>query len=633
MAAVDFKVGDVLFTSGSSEGGEIQLSQITDVNGNEGTLGQFLSKSVSGLLWADLASSSTLVSGLVQLATDAEAQSGVVSTKAVVPSALQSKLSDSTSTTSSTTIASSTAVKSAYDLAAAAVPNSAFTAKGSIVVGTGTSTYGALGIGTDAYVLTADSTQSSGVKWAPSAGGGGGGTSPMASANTLFVNPTTGNNSTAARGNSLPFLTLTAALTAALEGDFIFISPGTLTENVIINKGVTIQGTFQDQGTWQGTKILGNAQINLSSSVIRNLSINNVYFISANSTPVLRVVAHATGEGNTIISNCGFTQQTATDVNQFAYSSDAVNWTRAIYMRNCLLDGNVKHNAGTAAGASGYLVFDGTIGAGSSNYYYHVLTGTVEFRSPTNSISPIYQTGGSVSTRNVTSWTNNSATTTTIFGGTGFNYKGSAASVGTGTVYFGGGYNTVGGKVDIGANLVYGWTNLNVTPANLTVNGSAVAYTTSVPSSAGVVVAQQTRPRYDLLTTASSVAATNRLPTVIDSTTGIFYSVAPIDLPLTTLTLTSTTLTTLLSVAAATFRGVVIDVSVSDVTGGNFYTDTLQVNHNGTTANLQVIGGARIGTAPYTASAAVTAGNLVVSVTSASTNSTKYVGNYMTFAI
>jgi len=633
MAAVDFKVGDVLFTSGSSEGGEIQLSQITDVNGNEGTLGQFLSKSVSGLLWADLASSSTLVSGLVQLATDAEAQSGVVSTKAVVPSALQSKLSDSTSTTSSTTIASSTAVKSAYDLAAAAVPNSAFTAKGSIVVGTGTSTYGALGIGTDAYVLTADSTQSSGVKWAPSAGGGGGGTSPMASANTLFVNPTTGNNSTAARGNSLPFLTLTAALTAALEGDFIFISPGTLTENVIINKGVTIQGTFQDQGTWQGTKILGNAQINLSSSVIRNLSINNVYFISANSTPVLRVVAHATGAGNTIISNCGFTQQTATDVNQFAYSSDAVNWTRAIYMRNCLLDGNVKHNAGTAAGASGYLVFDGTIGAGSSNYYYHVLTGTVEFRSPTNSISPIYQTGGSVSTRNVTSWTNNSATTTTIFGGTGFNYKGSAASVGTGTVYFGGGYNTVGGKVDIGANLVYGWTNLNVTPANLTVNGSAVAYTTSVPSSAGVVVAQQTRPRYDLLTTASSVAATNRLPTVIDSTTGIFYSVAPIDLPLTTLTLTSTTLTTLLSVAAATFRGVVIDVSVSDVTGGNFYTDTLQVNHNGTTANLQVIGGARIGTAPYTASAAVTAGNLVVSVTSASTNSTKYVGNYMTFAI
>jgi hypothetical protein len=604
---VTFKVGDLDLTSGSPEGAIIAVDEIKDHTGSSGVDGQVLYRDLTGLLWTDSPQASLSGAGLVQL-------------------------SDSTSSISTTLAATANAVKTSYDLAAAAIPSSSFTAKGDILAATGAGTYSGLTLGSNGQVLTVDTTTGTGVKWAAS-GGGGGGTSPMASANTLFVNPTTGNNATAARGNSLPFLTLTAALTAALEGDFIFISPGTLTENVIINKGVTIQGTYQDQGTWQGTKILGNAQINLSSSVIRNLSINNVYFISANSTPVLRVVAHATGAGNTIISNCGFTQQTATDVNQFAYSSDAVNWTRAIYMRNCLLDGNVKHNAGTAAGASGYLVFDGTIGAGSSNYYYHVLTGTVEFRSPTNSISPIYQTGGSVSTRNVTSWTNNSATTTTIFGGTGFNYKGSAASVGTGTVYFGGGYNTVGGKVDIGANLVYGWTNLNVTPANLTVNGSAVAYTTSVPSSAGVVVAQQTRPRYDLLTTASSVAATNRLPTVIDSTTGILYSVAPIELPLTTLTLTSTASTTLLSVPAATFRGVVINVSVSDVTGGNFYTDTLQVNHNGTTANLQVIAGARIGTAPYTASAAITSGNLVVSVTSASTNSTKYVGNYMTFAI
>ena len=118
-----------------------------------------------------------------------------------------------------------------------------------------------------------------------------------------------------------------------------------------------------------------------------------------------------------------------------------------------------------------------------------------------------------------------------------------------------------------------------------------------------------------------------------NSTAAASTWVTPIWQNLGTLTLTSTTLTTLLSVAAATFRGVVINLSVSDVTGGNFHTDTLQVNHNGTTANVQVIGGAHIGPAPYTASAAVTAGNLVVSVTSASTNSTKYVGNYMTFAI
>lgn len=57
----------------------------------------------------------TTTAGVVRLATNAEVQAGTDTELAVVPSSLQSKLSDSVSTTSSTTIASSTAVKSAYD--------------------------------------------------------------------------------------------------------------------------------------------------------------------------------------------------------------------------------------------------------------------------------------------------------------------------------------------------------------------------------------------------------------------------------------------------------------------------------------------------------------------------------------
>ena len=60
---------------------------------------------------------STTTAGIIELAVDSEVQAGTNSTLAVVPSSLQSKLSDSVSTTSSTTIASSTAVKSAYDAA------------------------------------------------------------------------------------------------------------------------------------------------------------------------------------------------------------------------------------------------------------------------------------------------------------------------------------------------------------------------------------------------------------------------------------------------------------------------------------------------------------------------------------
>ena len=57
----------------------------------------------------------TSTPGVVQLATDAEVQAGLNTDHAVTSNGLQSKVSDSTSTTSSTALASSTAVKSAYD--------------------------------------------------------------------------------------------------------------------------------------------------------------------------------------------------------------------------------------------------------------------------------------------------------------------------------------------------------------------------------------------------------------------------------------------------------------------------------------------------------------------------------------
>jgi hypothetical protein len=50
----------------------------------------------------------------------------------------------------------------------------AFTAKGQILVGTGSGTYTALPVGSDGQVLVADSSQASGVRWATISGGGGG---------------------------------------------------------------------------------------------------------------------------------------------------------------------------------------------------------------------------------------------------------------------------------------------------------------------------------------------------------------------------------------------------------------------------------------------------------------------------
>ena len=139
--AASFVVGSALPAAAA---GNADYFVIVDVAGSSGPAGAapyhvgdwFLS---NGTAWTFLnvgtqaVPATTSVEGVVFLATNAEVQAGSdTSNKAVIPSSLQSKLSDSTSTTSSTTIASSTAVKSAYDLANAALPKSGGTMTGAI---------------------------------------------------------------------------------------------------------------------------------------------------------------------------------------------------------------------------------------------------------------------------------------------------------------------------------------------------------------------------------------------------------------------------------------------------------------------------------------------------------------------
>jgi len=80
------------------------------------------------------------------------------------------QLSDSTSSTSTTLAATANAVKTTYDLANAAIPKSIATTKGDIIAATGAGTFVRQGVGTNGQVLTADSAEADGLKWAtPSA--------------------------------------------------------------------------------------------------------------------------------------------------------------------------------------------------------------------------------------------------------------------------------------------------------------------------------------------------------------------------------------------------------------------------------------------------------------------------------
>jgi hypothetical protein len=81
------------------------------------------------------------------------------------------QLTDSTSSTSTTTAATPNSVKSAYDLANGAVAKSIVDAKGDLIAATAADTVSRLAVGANGTVLTADSAEATGMKWAAAAGG------------------------------------------------------------------------------------------------------------------------------------------------------------------------------------------------------------------------------------------------------------------------------------------------------------------------------------------------------------------------------------------------------------------------------------------------------------------------------
>ncbi len=104
--------------------------------------------------------------GVVQIGNNVQVSGGVISIlNATTLQAGVVQLNNTVTSTSTTQAATANAVKTAYDVAAAAVPNASYTAKGDIVAGTGTATYTDLPVGTNGQYLRADSAYPTGLVW------------------------------------------------------------------------------------------------------------------------------------------------------------------------------------------------------------------------------------------------------------------------------------------------------------------------------------------------------------------------------------------------------------------------------------------------------------------------------------
>ena len=510
-------------------------------------------------------------------------------------------------------------------LSLACVPCSAFTAAGQILAGTGTSTFSALTVGTNGQFLSANSACSAGLEWCtvslacvPCSAFTGSGQLLTGTGTSTFTALPTGTNGqilavdTACTGG-LKWLTAQGALlcgytcaatpfnTALGQGAGDSVTTGVSNTSLGYNAGTAITGGSSNTvvGFNAGDALVGasnNTAIGVNALGINVSGTSNVAIGSSSLQTSLCCQNTAVGNGSGCSVTIGighvYVGYLAGANSTSACNNTAVGWSALS-----------QSTAGSTTAVGFAALQNNTTGTQNTAVGFSTLSTST---SASNNTALGYRAGVAIS-----GGSNNTLVGTNTGASLGTGSSNTLVGNGSGSAITTGVCNT----------LVGGYTGTATLANNVVLSDGAGNIKLQVNENGAVGVG--TTPGYGTAGQVLTSGGTGAAPTWA----------APTWQNLTTLTTTSTASTTLLSVSAATFRGVVINVSVSDVTGGDFHTDILQVNHDGTTANLDVTAGAHIGAAPYTASAAISAGNLVVSVISASANSTKYVGNYMTFEI
>ena len=228
------------------------------------------SAEATGLKWAAPATGTvTSVTGTSPIASSGGATpviSIAAATTAVVGAV---QLSDSTSTTSSVLAATPTAVKSAYDLADAAVPKSIVDLKGDLIAATAADTVARLPVGTNTYVLTADSAEATGLKWAAPAAAG--------------VTSVTGTAPIASSGGATPAISIAAATTSVVGA--VQLSDSTSTTSSVLAATPTAVKAAYDRGS-TGVTDAAAAQSTANAAVPKSVvdAKGDILVASANDT-------------------------------------------------------------------------------------------------------------------------------------------------------------------------------------------------------------------------------------------------------------------------------------------------------------------------------------------------------------